>query len=174
MGTRGLVVDKMKFSRENIWMALDTLRSHKLRSFLTVLGVIIGTMTVIIIAALVSGIDARVAKEIQSFGTNSIYIYKFDPGFNFAPSFEERSRKPLSLEDALAIQNECKSISAVTALVSPVDFTQGPLAERVHVKVRDVQMSNATVQGVLPAYFRMGALEIAEGREFNEQDNNND
>jgi len=57
---------------ENLIMALDTLRLHKLRSLLTVLGVVIGTMTVIVIAALVSGIDARVSKEIESFGTNSI------------------------------------------------------------------------------------------------------
>ena len=92
---------------ENVWMALDTLRQHKLRSFLTVLGVIIGTMTVIVIAAFVSGIDARVAQEIQSFGTNSIYVYKFDPGFNIAPSYEERTRKPLSYEDAMAIKAEC-------------------------------------------------------------------
>ena len=42
-------------------------------------------MTVIVIAAFVSGIDARVSKEIESFGTNSIYIYRFDPGFNFNP-----------------------------------------------------------------------------------------
>lgn len=70
---------------ENVRMGLDTLWQHKLRSFLTVLGVVIGTMTVIVIAAFVSGIDQRVAKEIESFGTNSIYIYRFDPGFNFKP-----------------------------------------------------------------------------------------
>ena len=72
--------------RENIWMAFDTLWQHKLRSFLTILGVVIGTTTVIVIAAFVSGIDAQVAKEIESFGTRSIYIFKFDPGFNFNPS----------------------------------------------------------------------------------------
>ena len=59
---------------ENIKMGLDTLWQHKLRSALTILGVVIGTMTVIVIAAFVSGIDARVSKEIESFGTNSIYI----------------------------------------------------------------------------------------------------
>jgi len=52
---------------ENVRMKLDTLWQHKLRSFLTVLGVVISTMTVIVIAAFVSGIDQRVAKEIESF-----------------------------------------------------------------------------------------------------------
>ena len=71
-------------------MALDTLRQHKLRSFLTILGVVIGTMTVIVIAAFVSGIETRVAKEIESFGTNSIYIFKFEPGFQLQ-SFSRRA-----------------------------------------------------------------------------------
>src|SRR5213594_4041367 len=92
--------------RENIKMALETLRQHKLRSSLTILGVVIGTMTVIVIAAFVSGIESRVSKEIGSFGTSAIYIYKFDPGFNFNPSREERMRKSLSYEDALALK-EC-------------------------------------------------------------------
>ena len=58
--------------KENLLMAFDTLRQHKLRSFLTILGVVVGTTTVIVIAAFVSGIDSRVSKEIESFGTNSI------------------------------------------------------------------------------------------------------
>ena len=95
---------------ENLRMGLDTLWQHKLRSLLTILGVVIGTMTVIVIAAFVSGIDARVQKEIESFGTNSIYVYRFDPGFNFNPTQEERMRKPLSYEDTLAIESECPSI----------------------------------------------------------------
>ena len=111
---------------ENVRMGLDTLWQHKLRSSLTILGVVIGTMTVIVIAAFVSGIDARVSKEIESFGTNSIYVYRFDPGFNFNPSQEERMRKPLSYEDTLAIQAECPSVVYATAFMSPVDFFGGP------------------------------------------------
>src|SRR3990172_11165124 len=107
-------------------MGLDTLWQHKLRSLLTILGVVIGTMTVIVIAAFVSGIDARVSKEIESFGTNSIYIYKFDPGFNFNPSAEERMRKPLSYEDAIALEEESASITYVPPFMSPVPFPAGP------------------------------------------------
>jgi len=152
-------------------MAFDTLWQHKLRSFLTILGVVIGTMTVIVIAAFVSGIDARVSKEIESFGTHSIYIYKFDPGFNFAPTYEERTRKPLKYEDALAIADECPSVKHATAIVSPVDFIEGPMAERVHVRYQDTEMSNATVQGILPSYFEMGVVDLAEGRFLSEWDN---
>ena len=157
--------------RENIWMAFDTLWQHKLRSFLTILGVVIGTTTVIVIAAFVSGIDAQVAKEIESFGTRSIYIFKFDPGFNFNPSAEERQRKPISFEDAMAIQNECPSVTDVAVFMSPVDYIQGPMAERVKIRYQDIEMVNATVQGTLPAYFRMGNTEVTEGRFFTDGEN---
>jgi putative ABC transport system permease protein len=156
---------------ENLRMGLDTLRQHKLRSLLTVLGVVIGTMTVIVIAAFVSGIDTRVSKEIESFGTNSIYIYRFDPGFNFDPSAEERMRKPLSYEDCLAIQTECPSVSYAAAFMSPVDFFGGPFTERVHVRYRETEMTNAAVQGASPAYFKMGVTTVAEGRYFTDDDN---
>lgn len=156
---------------ENIRMGLDTLWQHKLRSALTVLGVVIGTMTVIVIAAFVSGIDARVSKEIESFGTNSIYIYRFDPGFNFNPSQEERMRKPLSYEDMLAIQNECPSVLYAAAFMSPVDFFGGPFTQRVNVRYRDIEMTNAGVQGASPTYFKMGVTTIGEGRYFTDEEN---
>ncbi|MGH9840167.1 MAG: ABC transporter permease [Blastocatellia bacterium] len=157
--------------RENIWMAFDTLWQHKLRSFLTILGVVIGTMTVIVIAAFVSGIDTGFSKEIESYGTNSIYIFKFEPGFNFNPTAEERSRKPISHEDALAIAAECPSVMEVTAFMSPVDFLQGPMAERVKIRYQDTEMVNATVQGTMPSFFRMGTSEVTEGRFFYDGEN---
>jgi putative ABC transport system permease protein len=156
---------------ENLLMGLDTLWQHKLRSFLTILGVVIGTMTVIVIAAFVGGIEARVSKEIESFGTNSIYAYRFDPGFNFNPSAEERMRKPLSYEDSLAIQAECPSITYVAPFMSPVDFIGGPFTERVHVRFREIEMTNATVQGTLPGYFKMGVTGLDEGRYFTDEEN---
>ncbi|NOT48195.1 MAG: FtsX-like permease family protein [Acidobacteria bacterium] len=151
---------------ENLLMAFDTLRHHKLRSFLTILGVIVGTVTVIVIAAFVSGIDARVSKEIESFGTNSIYAFKFDPGFNFNPSAEERTRKPLTEKDADAIRAECASCERVSPFMSPVDFTTGPFTERVNVRNKEIEMTNATVQGAASDYFQMGVTNLAEGRFF--------
>ncbi|MBK9163503.1 MAG: ABC transporter permease [Acidobacteria bacterium] len=152
--------------KENLLMAFDTLRQNKLRSFLTILGVVVGTTTVIVIAAFVSGIDSRVSKEIESFGTNSIYAFKFDPGFNFTPSVEERTRKPLVEEDAIAIRAECESCELSAPFMSPVDFTSGPFTQRVNVRNKEIEMTNATVQGTTSDYFKMGVTEIAEGRYF--------
>ncbi len=151
---------------ENLLMAFDTLRQHKLRSFLTILGVVVGTVTVIVIAAFVSGIDSRVSKEIESFGTNSIYAFKFDPGFNFNPSMEERTRPPLTEADAEAIRSECVNCEYVSPFMSPVDFVSGPFTERVNVRNKEVEMTNATVQGAAADYFQMGVTNLAEGRYF--------
>jgi putative ABC transport system permease protein len=151
---------------ENVLMAFDTLRQHKLRSFLTILGVVIGTTTVIVIAAFVSGIDSRVSKEIEAFGTNSVYAFKFEPGFNFNPSMEERTRKPLREEDADAIRAECESCEFVSPFMSPVDFTAGPFTERVNIRNKEIEMTNATVQGAAADYFRMGVSHLQEGRFF--------
>lgn len=151
---------------ENVLMAFDTLRQHKLRSFLTILGVIIGTVTVIVIAAFVSGIDSRVSKEIESFGTNSIYAFKFEPGFNFNPSMEERTRPPLTEKHADAIREECVNCEYVSPFMSPVDFTSGPFTERVNVRNKEIEMTNATVQGAASDYFLMGVTSIGEGRFF--------
>ena len=160
----------MRFLRsnfyENLLMAFDTLRQHKLRSFLTILGVVIGTVTVIVIAAFVSGIDSRVSKEIESFGTNSIYAFKFDPGFNINPSMEERTRKPLKEEDADAIRVECAACEYVSPFMSPVDFTTGPFAERVNIRNKEIEMTNATVMGSSADYFQMGVTNLGEGRYF--------
>ena len=64
---------------ENLWLALGTLRANKLRSFLTVTGVIIGVTTVMLIASVIAGFDTAVTKEVESFGTRSMYISKFNP-----------------------------------------------------------------------------------------------
>src|SRR6476659_8568738 len=89
---------------ENFKMAFDTLRSHKLRSFLTIVGVVVGVITVMLISSIISGINVAVERELESFGTNSIFLYKMDIGIRTsAPTREERMRKPLTLDDAAAI-----------------------------------------------------------------------
>src|SRR3982751_5698658 len=90
---------------ENLMMALGTLRANKLRSALTVVGVIIGVWTVMAIASIISGIDEAVKKEIESFGTRSIIISKYEPGIQVGRrSREERMRKDLTYDDAMALR----------------------------------------------------------------------
>ena len=64
--------------RENLLLALDTLRTHKFRSFLTVLGVLIGTTTVIGVASIITGLNNQLVQTMEQYGSRSIYIFKFD------------------------------------------------------------------------------------------------
>src|SRR5258705_13621158 len=88
---------------ENLKMAISTLRGNKLRSFLTVFGVVIGIITVMLIASIISGIDVSVQREVESFGTRSIFISKYNPGIHIGRmSREERMRKKLTFDDSVA------------------------------------------------------------------------
>src|SRR5437588_10439655 len=88
---------------ENLMMALGTLRANKLRSALTVVGVVIGVWTVMAIASIISGIDEAVKKAVETFGTRSIIISKVDPGSHVGrTSRKERIRKNPTYDDPKA------------------------------------------------------------------------
>ncbi len=108
-------------------MALATVWEHKLRSFLTVLGVIIGTGTVIAVGSIITGLDSAVSNIFRSMGPTTILVFKFDIGPRFGHlSSEERLRKPLTLENARAVAERCPSVEYVSPyLLSPNIFTRG-------------------------------------------------
>ena len=115
---------------ENLAMALQTLRANKLRSFLTVIGVMIGVITVMLIASIISGIDEQVKKEIESFGTRSIFIAKFDPGIRVGRlSREERMRKELTYDDAVAVSQ----LPSVELGVPFLDITNNFFGRKIKV-----------------------------------------
>ena len=99
---------------ENLWLALDTLRTHKFRSLLTVLGVFIGTTTVILVASIIAGLDTQLVQAAEQFGTRVVWIYKLQMGTPHRLTREERLRKPLSYEDAMAIKEQCPAVEEVS------------------------------------------------------------
>src|ERR1043165_4842999 len=95
---------KLAFSN-GVVLALQTIRTHKMRAFLTVLGVIIGTGTIIGVSAILTGFDASVAGVLRSFGPNSIIVFKFGVGPRTGRlSAEERTRKELTYQNAIDIR----------------------------------------------------------------------
>src|SRR4029077_12800843 len=88
---------------EIVAMALDSIRAHKFRSALTVLGIVIGVATVIAIASILTGLRDNLVKLIEEYGTDNIYAFHLSTGFNPNQDREERTRKPLKEEDAAAI-----------------------------------------------------------------------
>ena len=93
-------------------LALTTVREHKLRSFLTVLGVIIGTSAVIGVGSIIAGLDGAITNLMRSFGPNTIIVTK-TPAMGESTR-EERQRKPLTLANARAIADRCPSVQYVS------------------------------------------------------------
>ena len=110
--------------RENLLLALDTIRTHKVRSLLTVLGVFTGTLCVIIVASVFAGLDQKFVDAAKGFGSRTLFVFKFDPGIHIGRlSKEERMRKPLTYEDGKAIQEQCPSVEATAVEL----FVWGPV-----------------------------------------------
>jgi ABC-type antimicrobial peptide transport system permease subunit len=149
-------------------MALSTLRANKLRSSLTVLGVVIGVWTVMAIASIISGIDMAVTKEIESFGTRSIFIAKFEPGIRIGRlSREERMRKELTYDDAMAIAK----LPAVEVGVPFLDITSNFFGQKILVTGGGKTSAGVNLQGTLPDFERAGTEVITEGRFFSQFEN---
>ncbi|MDX2034181.1 MAG: ABC transporter permease [Blastocatellia bacterium] len=153
---------------ENLKMALDTLRMNKMRSFLTVLGVVIGVVTVMSIASLISGIDHAVTQQIESIGTNSLFITKFERGMRFGrPSREERMRKSLTYEDAVAIGELPTMVMAAPVL----NITNDYFGRKIAVKGNGKESAAVVMQGTLPEYEKAGIWVLQAGRFFTKEEN---
>src|SRR5205085_8845257 len=150
---------------ENLWMAFATLRANKLRSFLTVFGVIIGVVTVMSIASIIIGIDVAVTKEIESFGTRSIILTKYETGIHVGRrSREERMRKDLTYDDAMAL----RSLPSLELSVPFLDITNSFFGQKLLVSANGKTSSAVNLNGTLPDYERAGIENIAAGRWFNQ------
>ncbi|MEO8659712.1 MAG: ABC transporter permease [Bryobacteraceae bacterium] len=103
-----------------IGLAMDTIRGHKVRAVLTVLGVVIGTSTIIGVGSIIAGLDGAIAGALSGFGANTVIVLKHPIKFGNLTS-EERQRKPLTYENAVAIRERCPSVKAVSPWLFPGD-----------------------------------------------------
>jgi len=104
---------------ENLRQAMDALRTHKLRSALTIFGVVLGVSVIMLVAALITGFDAQIQENVKQFGADTAFVTKWDQGRHGGPPpLEERQRKPLTLEDERALQESCPTVKNVTAFVT--------------------------------------------------------
>ena len=105
---------------ENARMALTTLHENKMRSFLTVLGVVIGITALLSVVSILVGVYGDVDAYLKDYGPETFFIFRFDPGIHTGRlTAEERARRPLTFEDAEAIQQFCPAVRAVTVSVFP-------------------------------------------------------
>lgn len=153
---------------ENLRMAFDTLRSNKLRSFLTIVGVVVGVITVMLISSIISGINVAVQKEVESFGTRSIFLYKMDIGIRTsAPSREERMRKPLKMADAEAIN----ALPSIEVAVPFLDISNNFFGQKITVTGKNGKTSTSVqLNGTLPSIDKTTTEVLIDGRWFSDSE----
>ena len=151
---------------ENTRMALETLRSHKFRSFLTVLGVIIGVLTVVMISSILTGVRTNLVGLVQEYGTDNIYAFHLKSGFQGMPSRQEMARKPLTVEDAQALRMSSTAIEDVAYQAISLIHWQGRT-----VRYRAESYSRAKISGVSPNFGHIINAGLEEGRFLSASDN---
>lgn len=151
---------------ENLKQAMDTLRVHKMRSALTVFGVVLGVSVIMLVAGILSGFDQKIQEQIKQFGADTAFVSKWDQGRHGGPPpLEERQRKPLTIEDAQAIQDSCPAVKNVTAFIM-ARFDQ---AHSVRTKAGEV--TGIDFRGVQPNFGQVYAnASTLEGRFISEGD----
>jgi len=152
---------------ENLKQAMDTLSAHKLRSFLTVFGVVLGVSVIMLVAALITGFDQQVQESIKQYGADTAFISRFDQGPHGGgrrPK-EERERKPLTLEDGEAIKQLCPAVKDLTVFVI---WWEQPHS----VRTKDGEVTAIDFRGVQPNFGLVYAnAATLDGRFISEGDN---
>jgi putative ABC transport system permease protein len=133
---------RLQIFREVFRMAIDSLRAHKLRSFLTILGIVIGVMTVIGMVSIIQGLNKSFLSELQSAGSDMIVIRKNEGIQMGRQSEEERTRKDLTFDDVKAIETGAPLVKAVAVSVYVSVF------DPVEVKYQSAKSDNAMVIGM--------------------------
>ncbi len=146
---------RLMLLREVAQMALDSIRTNKLRSFLTVLGITIGVTTVIGMVSIVQGLNRTFLQELESVGSDIIIISKYEPEVvRVGPQDEElRKRKNITFDDAMAIQTECSLIKAVSVSLYADPFLDLPVKYENRQSEETIIMGfNEKFSEVLPVY----------------------
>ncbi|MGC2109346.1 MAG: ABC transporter permease [Candidatus Korobacteraceae bacterium] len=153
----------------NSKMALQTVREHKTRSFLTVLGVVIGVAAMIFVASILVGISRDVQGYLDDYGTNTLWVFRWDIGIRTGRmSAEERNRKPLSFDDAMAILAECPHVKSVSAEAMP---RFDPDAQRPPIRVArygNHEITDLDYSGANSAWQDVSNAHITQGRFYSD------
>jgi putative ABC transport system permease protein len=153
-------------SRESVKMALDTLRNNKMRSGLTILGILIGIATVILISSAINGLNTNIDHFVTTLGTNALWVYHFEP-FGHRPTTEELNRKKLTFEDGIAMRALPHMITVDPELTYQ-NFQTGLGA--VSLKHGTHKIQNTILSGGTEAFTEVQEVDFLEGRMWTESE----
>ncbi len=153
---------------ETLRMALDSVRGHKFRSFLTVLGIVIGVMTAICIASILTGMRQNIIGMIEEYGTNNIYAFHLSTGPRTGEDRSERTRKPLTVADAETIKAQAPAVEDVAWVAPNVGYGGGAFDDNITYQGRNYRWGNT--QGVSPNHADLTNVSLTEGRYITELD----
>jgi putative ABC transport system permease protein len=154
---------------EVLRMAIDSIRANKFRSFLTILGIVVGVMTAIVVASILTGMRQSIVSIVEDYGTNNIYAFHLTTGFG-GNDRSERNRKPLTIDDADAIMGQSSAVEDI-ALVAPGIGNFGAESFDDNLTYEGRNYRRANTDGVSPNYDRISNLTLLEGRFITEADN---
>src|ERR1035438_2955044 len=146
--------------KESIRLAFDTLRSHKLRSFLTLLGVIISVCTLIAVVSVIDGMDLYIADHMANLGSNVFVVTRFGIINNLKDWVDAQKRKRLFIEDMEWMRGSLR-------LAKAVGGTSGHPAD---VKYGNQSLQDVNVRGVTPNMINIGTEQVETGRSVTEAD----
>ena len=155
-------------TRETVKMALDTLRTNKLRSALTILGIVIGVMTVIVISSVVTGLNNSVSDLVESLGSNVLFVFRF-PVFANRPTTEMLTRKQLTYDDAMAIAT-LPHVVAVAPILQYVDHSAPGGVGSTAIRANGRSMQSTQLEGDTPDAEAVNNMTLLDGRFFNSND----
>ncbi len=153
-------------ARESVRMALETLRANKLRSGLTILGIVIGVTSVIAISSVINGLNNRVGDFVSSLGTNVFWVFHL-PVIGVRPTTEQLTRKKLTMEDVYALR---KLPHVVAADGGKQYVKSGFRVGDVSVKYNGKKVAGAILQGSTAQIADVSDFTLAEGRFFNDEE----
>ncbi len=149
-------------------MALESIMGHKFRSFLTVLGIVVGVFTAIVVASILTGLRQSIVAIIEDYGTSNIYAFHLTTGFG-APNRDERNRKPLTMEDADAIMRQSDAIEDIASVAPSIGSFGDGFDDNLTYEDKNYRW--ALTDGVTPNYSNITNLVLREGRFITEADN---
>ena len=148
-------------TRESVKMALETLRANKLRSGLTILGIVIGVTTVITISSVINGLNNRVTDFADSLGSNVFWVFHLPFGIG-RPTTEELTRKKLTYDDAMAL----RTLPHVVAADAEQRYTKAYGIGDVSVKYEGHKVAGALLEGDTAEVADVSNRTLHEGRIF--------